>query len=262
MLWRGTSAKLQEPVIDERPHAGNGRSRPVVRAWATLLPGRRRVWLRVSLFPQRLGREGQQCRKPTESMSSWPTWQVKRAFRAIRSPRTTTISPSLSSFCAARSGRASGRALDADPEVERWAAVDKATILDFLLFLQRAQLCHLDRGAQDRGGQELLPLDGGAGPGRPPTRPPTWNRRASAKYLPRAISVDDVDALLLQPTLIDTPEALRDRAMLEVLYASRDAGQRTGRAGHGATWSARRWPTTGHGPQLRALPGQGQQRAA
>jgi integrase/recombinase XerD len=41
-----------------------------------------------------------------------------------------------------------------------------------------------------------------------------------SKYLPRAISVDDVDALLVQPTLTDTPEALRDRAMLEVLYAS------------------------------------------
>ncbi|MDQ2806568.1 MAG: site-specific integrase, partial [Chloroflexota bacterium] len=41
-----------------------------------------------------------------------------------------------------------------------------------------------------------------------------------AKYLPQAISVGNIETLLLQPTLADSPEALRDRAMLEMLYAT------------------------------------------
>jgi integrase/recombinase XerD len=46
------------------------------------------------------------------------------------------------------------------------------------------------------------------------------------KYVPRAISPDEIDRLLEQPTrpdrhgVRDRPEALRDRAMLETLYAS------------------------------------------
>jgi integrase/recombinase XerD len=44
-------------------------------------------------------------------------------------------------------------------------------------------------------------------------RPPT-----PAKRLPKAISVDQVEALLHAASVGDTPTALRDRALLEVLY--------------------------------------------
>ena len=45
-------------------------------------------------------------------------------------------------------------------------------------------------------------------------RPPrSW------KVLPRYLSVDDVDRLLAQPT-VDTPRGLRDRALIELLYAT------------------------------------------
>jgi integrase/recombinase XerD len=46
-----------------------------------------------------------------------------------------------------------------------------------------------------------------------PVRPPT-----PAKRLPKAISVDQVEALLAAAALGDTPTSIRDRALLEVLY--------------------------------------------
>jgi integrase/recombinase XerD len=46
-------------------------------------------------------------------------------------------------------------------------------------------------------------------------RPPT-----PAKRLPKAISVDQVESLLAAASFGDTPTALRDRALLEVLYGS------------------------------------------
>jgi integrase/recombinase XerD len=40
------------------------------------------------------------------------------------------------------------------------------------------------------------------------------------KHLPKAISVEDVERLLAEPTKSDTPKAMRDSALLEVLYAT------------------------------------------
>ncbi len=40
------------------------------------------------------------------------------------------------------------------------------------------------------------------------------------KHLPKAISEEDVDRLLAEPTKSDSPKALRDSALLEVLYAT------------------------------------------
>jgi integrase/recombinase XerD len=48
-----------------------------------------------------------------------------------------------------------------------------------------------------------------------PVRPPT-----PAKRLPKAITVQQVEALLAAAALGDTPASLRDRALLEVLYGS------------------------------------------
>ncbi|MBI3969187.1 MAG: site-specific tyrosine recombinase XerD [Chloroflexi bacterium] len=41
-----------------------------------------------------------------------------------------------------------------------------------------------------------------------------------AKTLPNVLSVDDVNSLLAQPAQLTTPEGRRDRAMLELLYAT------------------------------------------
>jgi integrase/recombinase XerD len=40
------------------------------------------------------------------------------------------------------------------------------------------------------------------------------------KHLPKAISEEDVERLLAEPTKSDSPKALRDSALLEVLYAT------------------------------------------
>ncbi|MCB0205189.1 MAG: site-specific integrase [Anaerolineae bacterium] len=40
------------------------------------------------------------------------------------------------------------------------------------------------------------------------------------KNLPKAISIDDVERLLAEPTKSDTPKGLRDTALLETLYAT------------------------------------------
>lgn len=40
------------------------------------------------------------------------------------------------------------------------------------------------------------------------------------KRLPRAISAEDIDLLLAEPAREQSPKALRDRALLELLYAT------------------------------------------
>jgi integrase/recombinase XerD len=106
----------------------------------------------------------------------------------------------------------------ADPP-ESWETVDRAAILDFLIFLRERnyatstvarKIAAVKSFFHWLAAHDLVPRD------------PTVDLESPrvSKYLPRAISVTDVDALLLQPALSETPEALRDRAMLEVLYAS------------------------------------------
>ncbi len=48
----------------------------------------------------------------------------------------------------------------------------------------------------------------------------TLNAPRVEKQLPRILSIDEVDALLAQPARSTTPKALRDRALLELLYAT------------------------------------------
>ena len=105
------------------------------------------------------------------------------------------------------------------PLVEDWAVVDKATILDFLLFLKERNYATSTVARKIAAVKSFFHWMAAQGF---VARDPTVELESPrvSKYLPRAISVDDVDALLVQPTLTDTPEALRDRAMLEVLYAS------------------------------------------
>ena len=100
-----------------------------------------------------------------------------------------------------------------------WAGVDRADIVDFLLFLKERsyatstvarKIAAVKSFFHWLAAEKLVPAD------------PTQDLESPrvSKYLPQAISVDNVETLLLQPTLVETPEALRDRAMLEVLYAT------------------------------------------
>ena len=51
------------------------------------------------------------------------------------------------------------------------------------------------------------------------------------KSLPKPLSIQEVDELLEQPARFDTPEAKRDKAMLELLYATGTTGNRARVAG-------------------------------
>ncbi|MFQ6019556.1 MAG: site-specific tyrosine recombinase XerD [Dehalococcoidia bacterium] len=104
-------------------------------------------------------------------------------------------------------------------EGRNWDGVDRNTIQDFILDLRQ-------RGYSDTSvarkvaavrsffaflaGESTIPAN--------PTDGLTSPR--VGKTLPRAISSNEVDELLEQPARRSTPEAKRDRAMLEILYAS------------------------------------------
>ncbi|HMA35667.1 MAG TPA: tyrosine recombinase [Chloroflexia bacterium] len=102
---------------------------------------------------------------------------------------------------------------------EFWSEVARRDILDFLLFLKERsyatstvarKIAAVKSFFHWLAAQRLVPAD------------PTDELESPrvSKYLPQAISVGNIAALLLQPTLGESPEALRDRAMLEVLYAT------------------------------------------
>ena len=100
-----------------------------------------------------------------------------------------------------------------------WDAVDRESILEFLLFLRErsyATSTVARKIAAVKSFFHWLTSE------RLVARDPTVDLESPrvSKYLPQAISVDNVEILLLQPTLGATPEALRDRAMLEALYAT------------------------------------------
>jgi integrase/recombinase XerD len=100
-----------------------------------------------------------------------------------------------------------------------WDAVDRESILEFLLFLRErsyATSTVARKIAAVKSFFHWLTSE------RLVTHDPTVDLESPrvSKYLPQAISVDNVEMLLLQPTLGVTPEALRDRAMLEALYAT------------------------------------------
>lgn len=104
------------------------------------------------------------------------------------------------------------------------AAVGELDVSDFLVALREGDGEHLPLAANSaartviavRGFHRFLLREGvtPADPARE-VRPPAPPRR-----LPKAISVEDVEALLHAAGAEETPRALRDRALLELLYGS------------------------------------------
>jgi len=106
------------------------------------------------------------------------------------------------------------------PRVSGWDQVDQNTILDYIMFMKGEQEYASSTVARkvaaiksffhylaDRG---VIQDDPTATLDSPKVR----------KQLPKAISQEDMERLLGEPARKDTPKALRDRALLEVLYAT------------------------------------------
>ena len=115
----------------------------------------------------------------------------------------------LSQFCAYVEPRASG-----------WDKVDQDTILDYVMFMKGEQEYASSTVARkvaaiksffhylaDRGEIQDDPTA-------------TLDSPKVRKRLPKAISQEDMERLLKEAAREDTPKALRDRALLEVLYAT------------------------------------------
>ncbi len=100
-----------------------------------------------------------------------------------------------------------------------WAAIDRTTVLDYMLDLQRKKYAEATVARKVAAvksffafltAEGLIPQD--------PTESLASPR--VGKSLPKAISPQQVDELLEQPLRRNTPEAKRDKAMLELMYAT------------------------------------------
>jgi integrase/recombinase XerD len=101
----------------------------------------------------------------------------------------------------------------------RWQKVDRMVIQDFILDLKKrkyAETTVARKVAAIRSFFSFLESEGiiSANPTEGLASPRV------GKMLPKAISPNEVDELLEQPCKRSTPEARRDRAMLELLYAT------------------------------------------
>jgi integrase/recombinase XerD len=104
------------------------------------------------------------------------------------------------------------------PEIN-WASVDRSLLLNYMVNLKERSYAPATMARKvaavksffnflvSEGTLEKNPAEGITGP-------------KVGKSLPRAISVEEVERLLEQPAKLSTPEAKRDRAMLELLYAT------------------------------------------
>lgn len=104
------------------------------------------------------------------------------------------------------------------------ADVDESVVADFAVHLRQGDADHGPLGPAStaraisavRGFHRFCVRDGRAGHDpASAVAPPTIPGR-----LPKALSVDEVDRLLEAASLGDTPESLRDRALLELLYGT------------------------------------------
>ncbi|MEX1195225.1 MAG: site-specific tyrosine recombinase XerD [Dehalococcoidia bacterium] len=105
------------------------------------------------------------------------------------------------------------------PGAEGWESVDRSGIQDFILDLKQRGYTETSvarKVAAVRSFYAFLSAEGLV------TNNPTEGLTSPrvGKTLPKAISPNEVDELLEQPGMRATPEAKRDKAMLELLYAT------------------------------------------
>ncbi len=109
--------------------------------------------------------------------------------------------------------------IESRPHSDGWQSIDRAVIQDFILDLKQRGYTETSvarKVAAVRSFFAFLSAEGtiSANPTEGLSSP------RAGKTLPKAISPNEVDELLEQPTRRSTPEAKRDRAMLELLYAT------------------------------------------
>lgn len=103
--------------------------------------------------------------------------------------------------------------------LDGWDSVDRSAIQDFILDMKQrgySETSVARKVAATRSFYAFLSAEGMVQ--NNPTEGLTSPR--VGKTLPKAISPNEVDELLEQPAMRNTPEAKRDRAMLELLYAT------------------------------------------
>ena len=100
-----------------------------------------------------------------------------------------------------------------------WDEVSENTISEYVLYLHGLGYSETTRARKIASAKSLFGFLVGEGTleGNP-----TSNVSAPrvGRSLPKALAIEEVDRLLAAPSRVHTPEAMRDQAMLELLYAS------------------------------------------
>lgn len=109
--------------------------------------------------------------------------------------------------------------LDSSSSEVDWSSVSKVRIISFIVSLKEKQYASTTvarKVAAVKSFFHFLVAEGLV------KNDPTENLDSPkvGKSLPRTLTVEEVDELLEQPARSSTPEALRDKAMLELLYAT------------------------------------------
>ena len=100
-----------------------------------------------------------------------------------------------------------------------WDKVTEQTVSDYVLYLRGLGYSETTRARKIASAKSLFGflVDDGVLEGNPTTN---VSAPRIGRSLPKALSVEEVDRLLAAPSEVHTPEAIRDQAMLELLYAS------------------------------------------
>ena len=100
-----------------------------------------------------------------------------------------------------------------------WEKVTERTISDYVLYLHGLGYSETTRVRKIASTKSLFGflVDEGTLEGNPTTN---VSAPRIGRSLPEALTVEEVDRLLAAPGEVHTPEAIRDQAMLELLYAS------------------------------------------
>lgn len=109
--------------------------------------------------------------------------------------------------------------LPAESRPESWDQVDRSRIVDYMLYLKEREYASSTvarKVAAIKSYFHHLKDEGVI------SEDPTLALESPKvkKHLPKAISVEEIARLLAEPAKSDTPKALRDSALLEVLYAT------------------------------------------